>query len=57
MIPATLGEIDRAVSILERGVEVRDPVLYVLGSWVYFKKLWGDPGFEAGRRKIGLPPR
>jgi tetratricopeptide (TPR) repeat protein len=55
MVPAALGQTDRALSHLERGCEVRDPVLYVLGHWPLFKPLRGHPRFESILRRVGLP--
>ncbi len=54
-IPTALGESDQALSHLERGHEVRDPVLYVLRHWPLFKPLRGHPRFESILRRVGLP--
>jgi DNA-binding winged helix-turn-helix (wHTH) protein/TolB-like protein/tetratricopeptide (TPR) repeat protein len=58
-----LGETDRALTTLERALEVRDPALIFLNGGVFdplntdprFAKLHSDPRFAELRRRVGLP--
>jgi TolB-like protein/predicted Ser/Thr protein kinase len=52
---AVAGEKDKAVEWLEKGLEVRDPVLPYIGCYPCFDDLHPDPRFQDLLRKMRLP--
>jgi len=52
---AAAGEKDKAVEWLEKGFEVRDPVMPYIGCYPGFDDLHPDPRFQELLRQMRLP--
>jgi hypothetical protein len=52
---AIAGENDQALEWLEKGLEVRDPLMPYVDAYVEFAPLRSDPRFQDLLRKMNLP--
>jgi tetratricopeptide (TPR) repeat protein len=55
LLYAIAGENDQALEWLEKGLEVRDPVMPYVDAFVEFAPLRSDPRFQDLLRKMNLP--
>jgi tetratricopeptide (TPR) repeat protein len=53
-VHATLGEVDLALDLLERAVEIRDPELVFVGLRRAYDPLRGTERFERIRKQVGV---